>query len=119
MKSHASPPLPSEIDFATGHYPESDPKIGFSETRRILGLPVWKMLRISPRSFLAWFWSLLFLTFFGVWIFPGCFPKKGALGKVGAAAGGGGAPLFGAPGPKNIKNKGLGGLGGGGAYRPL
>ena len=47
------------------------------------------------------------------------FPKKGALGKVGAAAGGGGAPLFGAPGPKNIKNKGLGGLGGGGAYRPL
>ena len=56
------------------------------------------MLRISPRSFLAWFWSLLFLTFFGVWIFPGCFPKKGALGKVGAAAGGGGAPLFGAPG---------------------
>ena len=29
------------------------------------------------------------------------FPQKGALGKVGAAAGGGGAPLLGAPGHKN------------------
>ena len=24
-------PLPSEIDFATGHFPEFDPKIGFSK----------------------------------------------------------------------------------------
>jgi len=41
------------------------------------------------------------------------FPQKEALGKVGAAAGGGGAPLLGAPGPKNLQNKGFGGWGGG------
>ena len=64
-----------------------------------------------------------FDRFFGVWIFPGCFPQIGALGEVGATAGGGGAsqgplapPGFGPPlflclplllGPFPQKNKGI------------
>ena len=47
------------------------------------------------------------------------FPKKGHLARLAPPPGAAAPPLFGAPGPKNIKNKGLGGLGGGGAYRPL
>ena len=39
---------------------QNNPKIGFSKIWPILCHPVCKMLRISPRSFLAWFWSLLF-----------------------------------------------------------
>merc|ERR1712185_762900 len=66
-------------------------QIPFSKIWPILCHPALKMLRISPRSFLAWFWSLLFLTFFLSLDFPGGFPQKGALGKVGASAGGGGA----------------------------
>ena len=53
-----------------------------------------------------------FDIFFDFGFFRDVFPEKGALGKVGAAAGGGGAPLLGVPGPKNMKNKGLGGFGG-------
>ena len=32
------------------------------------------MLRISPRSFLAWFWDLLFFTFLDIFWDP-CFPQ--------------------------------------------
>ena len=76
------------------------------------------MLRISPRSFLAWFWSLVFYIFFDFGFPRDVFPPKWALGKVGAAAGGGGAPLLGAPGPKNIENKGFGIFGGWGIPQP-
>ena len=46
------------------------------------------------------------------------FSQKGALGKVGAAARGGGAPLLKAPGPKKLKNKGFGVWGVGGGLLP-
>ena len=51
------------------------PKIGFFKSWPILCHPVCKMLRILPRSFLAWFWSLLFVDpffmFSQFWVFFG------------------------------------------------
>ena len=48
---------------------------------------------------------------FEFWFPRDVFPPNGALGKVGAAAGGGGAPFFGPQATKNVKNNGFGGLG--------
>ena len=53
--------------------------------------PVISMMVLEP-SFFDYFLTLHF---------PGMFSPKGALGKIGAAAGGAGVPLLGAPGPKN------------------
>ena len=110
--------VPSTWYQVPGIWPKFEPKIGFSKIWPILCHPALKMLRISPRSFLAWFWSLLFLTVFWSLDFPGMFSPKRGTWQGWRRRRGRRRPPVGGPRPQKYKNMDFGGLGGGGALPP-
>ena len=115
---HTNLTWPKDLYFL-GKCKEHSPKITFSKIWPILCHPVCKMLRISPRSFLAWFWSLLFLTFFWTLDFPGMFSPKRGTWQGWRRRRGRRRPPVGGPRPQKYKNMDFGGLGVWGGPPPL
>ena len=99
-------------------FPKIDPEIGFSKMWPILCHPVCKMLRISPRSFLAWFWSLILLTIFSTLDFPGMFSPKRGTWQGWRRRRGRRRPPVGGPRPQKITKIGVWGFGGVGGGLP-